>query len=478
MDEQNIRYAPPTLGPYAPPAARRRIAAAKNSLSARIDPDETPIQVTQLDLDDQRRAPIRAAGSGSGAGSGAGSGSGSGQIIALVRLHRHPLGVVSIRVRPGQDIRSALRRAAVRELAPEIAEHKRLDSEPFGRPGRTRAVNGYAGVPACLWRRAAVRADPPRISVIIGTRDRPAKLERCLRSLACLDYPNYEVIVVDNDPETEQTRLVADRAPVSVLYLRQRRRGLAAARNLGARAAGGKILAFTDDDVEADTDWLLALAESFADPRVGCVTGLIMPGELDNRTQAMLERHGEYSRGFQPRVFEAGRRNDDPLFPFTAGRMGSGANMAFEASAMKRLHGFDPSLGPGTSARSGEDLLALFRAIAVGNRLVYQPDAVVWHHHHRDPGALATQAFGYGVGLGAYLTAAVMREPATVPALLRRLPRGLAYALRTSAPDRDDRSAWPAHLASLQRRGMLYGPAAYLLGRWHSRGMRSGEGQW
>jgi GT2 family glycosyltransferase len=464
MDEQNIRYAPPSLGPYARPAGRRRSAAEKGSLSARIDPAETPIQVTQLELDDPRRTPVRSAG--------------AGRVMALVWLHRHPLGVISIRVHPDQDISSAVRRAALHELATEIAHHKRLDTEPHGRPGRTQSANGYAGIPACLRRRAALRTAAPRISVIIGTRERPAELERCLRSLARLDYPDYEVIVVDNDPQTDQTRRVADRAPVSVLYLRQRRRGLAAARNLGAEAAGGTILAFTDDDVEADPDWLLALAESFTDPRVGCVTGLIMPGELGNRTQAMLERRGGYARGFQPRVFETGRRTDDPLFPFTAGRMGSGANMAFAASALKQFNGFDDSLGPGTAARAGEDLLALFRTIAVGSRLVYQPDAVIWHHHHRDPEALSAQAFRYGVGLGAYLTAAVMREPGTLPALLRRLPRGLAYALRTSAPDRDDRSAWPAHLASLERRGLLYGPAAYLRSRWHSRVTRSEEETW
>jgi GT2 family glycosyltransferase len=463
MDKQNIRYAPPTLGPYAPPAPRRRTGSDEFSLGARIDPDEAPILVAQLDLDEPDRTPIRS--------------DTAAQVMALVRLHSHPLGVVSTRVDADCDIRSALRVQAVRELAPEIGRHQRLDSEPFGRPGRVKAVNGFSGLPPCLRRRAAVRADPPQMSVIIGTRERPAELERCLRSLSVLDYQSYEVIVVDNDPETERTRLVAERAPISVLYLRQRRRGVAAARNLGAKAASGDILAFTDDDVEVDGDWLLALAEAFADPRVGCVTGLIMPGELGTRTQAMLERRGGYTRGFESRVFETGRRSEDPLFPFTAGRMGSGANMAFAASALDQFDGFDPALGGGTKARAGEDLLALFRTVAAGGRLVYQPDALVWHHHHRNPEALAKQAFGYGVGLGAYLTAAVMREPAVLPALLRRLPRGLAYALHNSAPDREDRSAWPAHLSALERRGMLYGPAAYLRSRWQTRSKHSSEEQ-
>jgi GT2 family glycosyltransferase len=468
MDEHSIRYAPPTLGPYAAPASRRHAGPDRFSLAARIDPDETPILVTQVDLDDPDRAPIRAGD--------------AGRVMALVRLHRHPLGVVSTRVGADPDLRPALRRLALRELAPEIDGHERSDAGPSGPPGgppdRRTAVNGHDRLPPCLRRRAAVRAAAPPISVIIGTRERPAELARCLRSLAVLDYPRFEVIVVDNDPTTEQTRLAADRAPVSVLYLRQRRRGLATARNLGARAAGGAILAFTDDDVEVDPDWLLALAEAFADPRVGCVTGLIMPGGLDNRWQAMLERRGGYTRGFEPRVFETGPRNEDPLFPFTAGTMGSGANMAFTAPVLKRLNGFDPALGPGTPSRAGEDLLTLFRTVANGGRLVYQPDAVIWHHHRRTQEALARQAFGYGVGLGAYLTAAVLREPAALPALLRRLPRGLAHALRTSAPDREDPSAWPTHLAALERRGLLYGPAAYLRSRWHSRNLPSEEEQW
>ncbi|MEY9888992.1 GT2 family glycosyltransferase [Catenulispora sp. MAP5-51] len=465
MDEQNTRSAPPTSGPYAPPS-RHRVPQSKDQvwLAGRIDPNAAPILVTQLDLDDPDRTAIRTGH--------------AGPVMALVWLHRHPLGVVSTRVGAGHDLRAALRKAAARDLAPEIERHQRMDAEPFGRPGRAQAVNGYAGLPACLRTRAAIRADPPRMSVIIGTRERPAELERCLRSLAAVDYPRFEVIVVDNDPETDQTRRVADRAPISVLYLCQRRRGLAAARNLGAKAATGTILAFTDDDVKVDRDWLPALAEAFTDPRVGCVTGLIMPAELGNRTQAMLERRGGYSRGFEPRVFQTGRHTDDPLFPFTAGRMGSGANMAFTASVLKQFDGFDISLGPGTKARAGEDLLALFSTVATGSRLVYQPDAVVWHHHRRNREALAAQAFGYGVGLGAYLTAAVVREPAMLPALLRRLPRGLAYALRNSAPDRDDRSAWPARLAALERRGMLCGPAAYLRGRWQARNQPRWEEQW
>jgi hypothetical protein len=149
--------------------------------------------------------------------------------------------------------------------------------------------------------------------------------------------------------------------------------------------------------------------------------------------------------------------------------MGSGANMAFDADLLARLHGFDPALGAGTLGRGGDDLLALFRAAAAGRLIVYQPDALVWHHHQRDPGALEAQALGYGIGLGAYLTSALVHEPRMLPQLLRLLPGGVRYALRNSSKDHDDPEAWPRHLSALERRGLIRGPAAYAHSRWATR---------
>jgi O-antigen biosynthesis protein len=431
-----------------------------------IDPRQTPIQVAQVDVDAPDSPPSTLPRSTS--------------VLALVRMHRHPLGVIGTRLPAGSDLQTGLRTAACTQLGPQLAEHARQDwirGDSRRPPTAGVAPTSTATAepePPCRRARAAVLADPPPISVIIATRERPRLLARALASLAALDYPDYEILVVDNDPETDATRETAEHAAGPVRYLRTRRRGVSAAHNHGVRHATGSILAFTDDDVTVDRDWLAAIAESFAaDPRIGCVTGLIMPGELETPQQAMLERRGGYSKGFTTRVFPtppgAPAEPGDRLFPFTAGRMGSGANMAFDAELLARLHGFDPALGPGTPARAGEDLLALFRAAAAGRRVVYQPDALVWHHHRRDPGALETQALGYGIGLGAYLTAAVVHEPRMLPVLLRLLPDGVRYALRNSSRDQDDPAAWPRHLSGLERRGLIRGPAAYAHSRWATR---------
>jgi hypothetical protein len=140
--------------------------------------------------------------------------------------------------------------------------------------------------------------------------------------------------------------------------------------------------------------------------------------------------------------------------------------MAFRAALLRRLGGFDPATGTGTPARGGDDLLAFFRVLTSGAALVYQPDAIVWHHHRRTLDALPAQAFGYGVGFGAYLAAAVRHQPAVLPSLLRALPRGVGTALhgaRVGAPTGPGiPGADPAELARLQLRGLAYGPLGYL----------------
>lgn len=420
-------YAAPQVSPALP-------------ISAGIDPSRTPISVVEFDLDRGRIAPPTGVGRGEPAD--------KGPVLGLVRWRGRPLGVAQGELDGTAEATAALLDAVRREFADRIAAREAAEHVTVPR-----------SIPA-----------PPPVSVIVATRERPRSLARCLDSLLRLDYPNVEIIVVDNAASTTATaELVRGRYGDLVRYIAEPVPGLACAHNRGLTIATGEILAFTDDDVVVDARWANALVEAFqAYPRAACVTGLIMPAELETRAQAMLERRGAFAKGFD--VVEHHRSAPPhPLFPFTAGRLGSGANMAFTARALRELGGFDPALGTGTEARGGDDLLAFFRCAAAGHSVVYQPDALVWHHHRGEDDALARQALGYGVGLGAYLTAALVHEPRMVPALIRRLPRGLAYARRDSAPDEHDPQAWPAALARLERRGLLSGPAAYACSRWHAR---------
>ncbi len=308
----------------------------------------------------------------------------------------------------------------------------------------------------------------PLISAVVATRNRTDSLRETLHALLASDHPSFEVIVVDNDPSSDDTAEMVAAEFADVTYVREYRRGLAAAHNRGVALARGEIVAFVDDDVLVDRHWLARIADGFRmAPDVGCVTGLILPSRLETPAQLLLEQHGGFDKGFTPRIVDLGaNRPDDPLFPFTAGRLGSGANMAFDRRVLAELGGFDPALGAGTLARGGDDLAGFFRVLARGHRLVYQPAAVVWHRHHRDLAALRTQAEGYGTGLGAYLASAVVTEPRMLGSLLVRLPRGLRYAFAASSDrNRHRYDHGPADLARLERRGLLRGPLAYVRSR-------------
>ncbi|MFE0086660.1 glycosyltransferase family 2 protein [Streptomyces sp. NPDC058991] len=405
---------------------------------------------------------------------------GPGEVFVLVRRRGRPVGTLTATVPDGSDPAEVLAAAARGRLAPGAA------GRPARRAAGRRRGAPYPATPSVLAAPGGdgQRAAPPRTSVVVATRERPGPLARALDSLLAQDHPDFEVVVVDNAPLTGATReLIERKYSERVRYVREPVPGLAVAHNRGVAVADGTVLAFTDDDVVADPQWLTALTAPFAeDPRIGCVTGLILPARLGTPAQILLESHGGFAKGFAPRTYDPARPPaDDPLFPFTAGRFGSGANMAFRARALRAAGGFDPATGTGTAARGGDDLYAFVRILADGHRLRYTPDALVWHHHRETGRDLRNQAFGYGAGLTAYLTALVARRPGLLPALLARLPRGLAHARATTA-HRDGAVGvpgehgagghpWPRSLSRLERRGMLAGPLGYVRARRRVRGL-------
>lgn len=312
---------------------------------------------------------------------------------------------------------------------------------------------------------------PVPVSVIVATRNRPVQLSRCLNSLMEQNYPSFEVIVVDNAPSDDTTsRLINERFSGRVRYVRDPRPGLAQAHNTGAAVARHEVLAFTDDDVICDSGWLAAIVSAFESggDDVGCVTGLILPMELETRAQYWTERHGGFGKGFYRRRFDMKSKTSGAgaLYPLTAGQFGSGAAMAFRRQALKKIGDFDPALGAGTKSRGGDDLNGFALTILAGQAIVYEPAAITWHEHRRDETGMQRQAFNYGVGLGAYLTSVISRRPSLIWQLLMGLPAGVAHLMGSGSaklsrlpPD------YPVSYIWLERFGILFGPLAYLNSR-------------
>ncbi|MFI2413454.1 glycosyltransferase [Streptomyces sp. NPDC018947] len=418
-------------------AGRRR---ARQEIQRFLDTEA--VQVAELDLAEGEEPVLRPGPGGPPVT--------SGPVFVLVRRAGRPVGTLLARVPEGAD--------PARELA------SRAGALGDGRP------SGASSAPV---------PRPPAATVVVATRERAAQLGRALDSLLAQDHPDFDVVVVDNAPVTGETReLVERKYGERVRYVCEPVPGLAVAHNRGLAAVRGEVVAFTDDDVIADARWLTELTAPFtADPRLACATGLILPARLGTPAQVLLESHGGFAKGFTPRTYDPEHPPaDEPLFPFTAGRFGSGASMAFRTAVLRAVGGFDPATGAGTPARGGDDLYGFVRVLAHGGRLHYTPTALVWHHHRETWRDLETQAYGYGAGLTAYLTAILVNRPALLPAFLARLPRGLAHARGLTAVrdtdgggapgGHDERThAWPRRLSRLQRRGMLYGPVGYLRAR-------------
>lgn len=386
--------------------------------------------------------------------------------LVVVRVHEQPVGMARLEVPDDGIAPAALREAVQTQVGGAVEAHLRAD----------RDVDGGVDTPApprCVADRQRLLADPPRISVVIPTRERPGLLRRCLDSLWAGSYPldRIDVVIADNRPETTGTSTLVDELSTShpVRYVREDASGSASARNAGLAQVTTELVAFTDDDAVLDRHWLAALAAGYEKtPEASCVTGLLLPLEIDTPAQLWFERYGGFSRGFTPRVFDLAehRPPDMPLYPYSAGVFGTGNNMSFRTEALLDLGGFDPALGNGTPALGGVDSEVLLRTVLRGHTLRYEPTALVWHEHRREYADLRRQVHSYGTGLTAYLLKTLLDDPRRIPGFVRLVPRGVRFALSPSSSKNAGKDeAYPRELTRLELLGMARGPVAYARSR-------------
>ena len=218
----------------------------------------------------------------------------------------------------------------------------------------------------------------PIAIVAVCTCDRPEDLRRCLDALMQLPDDGQEYLVIDNCPATEASRELVKNYP-RVRYVREDDvAGESAARNRALREAKHEFVAFTDDDAVPDRNWLRSLLRNFSDPRVMCVTGLLMPLELETEAQEWFERYTPHGRGFERLIFDGVHCN-----PLVVSPVGVSASIALRKSSINFIGLFDEALGPGTPTVNGEDCELFARILCAGYRMVYEPRALSGHR----PGA-------------------------------------------------------------------------------------------
>jgi glycosyltransferase involved in cell wall biosynthesis len=400
---------------------------------------------------------------------------GYGSALVMARWYSEPLAVVHIPLSDGAADASQVAQALWLSVGEQVTARCLAAARPAPGPQALRESGLRLPWPSSyLLGRATTLRNAPPASVIICTRDRVERLDSCLTAVHRQDYPDFEVIVVDNAPLNDAVadliarRNAAGTGGVPLRRIVETRPGLSWARNTGLHAASGRIVAFLDDDEHPDRHWLAELARGFTlGNGVAGVSGLVLPAILDTPAQCLYEQFGGHSKGrdLAPRVFDvASHATQHPLYPLPA--FGVGASMAFDRLALIRIGGFDVALGAGTPARAGEDTAAIADLMLDGGTFVYQPGAVMWHEHRAEFAEMERQLDGYGSGLTAFYTRAVLRNPRHLLTLARLAPRALRDlrgkdSVRTATMDDD----YPASMRRASVRGMVSGPFRYLRSR-------------
>jgi GT2 family glycosyltransferase len=381
-------------------------------------------------------------------------------LLAVVRLAEAPIGVATFPVDDrGRVTRKQLAGGVLEQLGPKL-------DEAYARRDLTDVAADSIDLVACG--PGANGSRSPSVSVVVPTCANPGPLERCLRSILRSEYDDFEVIVVENRPRSLDTaRMLVQRfaGESRLRYVEEPRPSASLARNAGLAAVGGEVVAFTDDDVVVDPLWLRSSVERLTGaPGVECVTGLILPLELESESQLLLEQFAGFGKGFEPRTYRLPQaREENPLLPYAAGALGSGASIVMLTAVARELRGFDPALGPATPARGGEDLDLLARVLRHGYALSYEPRAIVWHEHPGGSERLRHQVYSYGIGLGAMLGKQLIACPRRRD-FVRAVPAGVRYLGDPGSRKNIGKpSGYPRGLTRLERRGMVIGPALYLV---------------
>lgn len=214
-----------------------------------------------------------------------------------------------------------------------------------------------------------------KVSVVVPTYRREDLLCQTLRDVLALEWPDYEVIVVDQTerhlPETEAyLAAVAHR----IVRLSHRPPSVVAAVNRGLVSAGGEIVLFLDDDVRLPDPGLIAQhAANYTGASIAGVAGRVLdaerpvPGRFDPRS-------GDPVWGF----FHSGWTHDTRCEVTTA----PGANVSFRRDVLRAVGGVDERFA-GNAFRWENDLCLRLRA--AGHRVIYDPRPTV-HHFYGRPG--------------------------------------------------------------------------------------------
>ncbi len=361
--------------------------------------------------------------------------------FCMIRVHSQPLGLIELPFSAGQALPQDYAALIWKSYGERIGEH--LQNDGLEVPTQL----GVAGLPTlelppCLKARESFLLSAPFVSIIVPTRDHPECVEACLDALLKLEYPAYEILLVDSAPTSPATAELVARVYAGeerVRYLKCERPGASRARNLGMQEAKGEILAFTDDDAVADEHWLSELVRAFSSAeKVVCVTGSVCAMRFETLAQLWFVTYfrglgdsEKMKRIFSPQIVESRM-----YYKHLMGNLGGSVNMATTAAFLRHIGGFDPALGPGTPVHAAEDVEVFIQANMHGGTYVYEPRALVYHVDRPDFPGLEKQIHGYGTSVPVVLLKCMVQYPSIARNFTRRVTSKIFSFVRSRGAEK------------------------------------------
>ena len=214
----------------------------------------------------------------------------------------------------------------------------------------------------------------PLVSILLVNLDGKEYLERCLSSVLAQDYPNFEVILIDNGSTDGSIEFVKERFPTVMIIQNEENLGFSTANNIGIETSRGEYLVTLNNDTEVEGQWLAEMVGAIQSaPGVGMIAPKMLNHyrreiidstgiEIDLAGIAWNRRHGERDEG----------REREPLEVF-----GPCAGAAlYSRELLEQIGLFDQDY-----FSFYEDADLAWRARLAGWRCLYVPTARVYHVH-------------------------------------------------------------------------------------------------
>ncbi|MEZ4681171.1 MAG: glycosyltransferase family 2 protein [Caldilineaceae bacterium] len=243
------------------------------------------------------------------------------------------------------------------------------------------------------------------VDIVIPTRNRAALVDGALTHLRQSTYTQFAVWIVDQSDDNQTALVVQQHSALDprITYVRSKTRGANFARNEGVKRGTSEFIAFIDDDCRVAPDWLQYLVAELEQSGVWAVFGRVIPDHEEQLppTTANAAKAQVVSRAIPMALKDAPERRIYEHNRFDLS-FGHGANMGWRRDSFLQVGGFDGYIGAGGPLGTWDERDAGYRVLSQHHgRIVYTPQAVVYHRHWRDWTEVRKAYQGYAIGTGA-----------------------------------------------------------------------------